>query len=472
MDLSAVRGATSDRRVRVAVDVMGGDHAPEEAVHGALIHARAHPEDDILLVGDEIRVRAIAGLELPDNISFVHASELVAMDEHAAANVRSKRDASINVAMKLVRDRRGRRGRDGGPHGRRRRGRDPPPAPGAGRRPARAGRPDGHRDRARSSSSTSAPRPTRPASSSTSTPRWARCSPSRSWASRTRGSPCSRSARRTARATPGSSGPPSCSQASDLNFIGNVEGKDLVEHMADVVVCDAVVGNVVIKFFEGLSGFIFGLLRKEFERKPFGPPAYLLMRPGIRRIRRIFDYELSGGSPLLGVNGHGDHHPRPGQAADDLVRRGRRRRGRPGRDSRGDRPDLRARAARRRRPRPKPAGVPTPPTSRRGGPVSGPALTIGSGVVRETVRLAALEVPGVLRVGRSGGLLRQRLAGSAVAVRLDGPQVSVRIAIVARPGQSLRSVAGHVRAAVIAALERQLGLVPGEVTVSVDGVGA
>jgi len=104
--------------------------------------------------------------------------------------------------------------------------------------------------------------------------------------------------------------------------------------------------------------------------------------------------------------------------------------------------------------------------------VSGPALTIGAGVVRETVRLAALEVPGVLRVGRSGGLVRQRLAGSAVSVRLDGPEVSVRIAIVARPGQSLRSIAGHVRAAVVAALERQLGLVPGEVTVSVDGVGA
>lgn len=104
--------------------------------------------------------------------------------------------------------------------------------------------------------------------------------------------------------------------------------------------------------------------------------------------------------------------------------------------------------------------------------MSGPALTIGAGVVRETVRLAALEVPGVLRVGRSGGLVRQRLAGSAVSVRRDGSEVSVRIAIVARPGQSLGSIAGHVRAAVVAALERQLGLVPGEVTVSVDGVGA
>ena len=51
---------------------------------------------------------------------------------------------------------------------------------------------------------------------------------------------------------------------TDLNFIGNVEGKDLTRQMADVVVCDAVLGNVVIKFFEGLSGFIFDLLRAEF----------------------------------------------------------------------------------------------------------------------------------------------------------------------------------------------------------------
>ncbi len=104
--------------------------------------------------------------------------------------------------------------------------------------------------------------------------------------------------------------------------------------------------------------------------------------------------------------------------------------------------------------------------------MSGPALTVGPGVVRETVRLAALEVPGVLRVGRSGGLLRQHLAGPPVAVQLAGSEVSVRIAIVALPGQALGALAGHVRAAVLAALERQLGLVPGEITVRIDGVGA
>jgi len=91
--------------------------------------------------------------------------------------------------------------------------------------------------------------------------------------------------------------------ASDLNFVGNVEGKDLTRLMADVIVCDAVLGNVVIKFFEGLSTYIFDLWRGEFERSLRGRLAYLLMRPGIGRIRKVFDYETAGGSPLLGVKG-------------------------------------------------------------------------------------------------------------------------------------------------------------------------
>ena len=90
---------------------------------------------------------------------------------------------------------------------------------------------------------------------------------------------------------------------TELTFVGNVEGKDLTRQMADVVVCDAVLGNVVIKFFEGLSGFIFDLWRTEFQGSLRGRLAYLLMRPSVRRIRTIFDYEKVGGSPLLGVRG-------------------------------------------------------------------------------------------------------------------------------------------------------------------------
>jgi glycerol-3-phosphate acyltransferase PlsX len=92
-------------------------------------------------------------------------------------------------------------------------------------------------------------------------------------------------------------------EASKLRFIGNVEGRDLPHHPADVVVCDASVGNVVMKFFEGLSQALFGMLETEFRRPPWGPIGYLFMRPGIRRIRRRLDYERLGGAPLLGVKG-------------------------------------------------------------------------------------------------------------------------------------------------------------------------
>jgi glycerol-3-phosphate acyltransferase PlsX len=91
--------------------------------------------------------------------------------------------------------------------------------------------------------------------------------------------------------------------ASTLRFVGNVEGRDLTKHTADVVVTDAVAGNVVIKFFEGLSQFIFDLWRREFRATWRGKLAYLLMRPSIGRIRSIFDYETHGGSLLLGVKG-------------------------------------------------------------------------------------------------------------------------------------------------------------------------
>jgi len=91
--------------------------------------------------------------------------------------------------------------------------------------------------------------------------------------------------------------------AAPLRFIGNVEGRDLPHHPADIIVCDAMVGNVVMKFFEGITSAMFGMLRAEFKRPPWGPLGYLFMRPGIARIRRRFDYERLGGSPLLGVDG-------------------------------------------------------------------------------------------------------------------------------------------------------------------------
>ena len=87
--------------VRVAVDAMGGDHGPSEVVPGALDHARAHPEDRVILVGDEATLRAITG-DLPPNVSIVAASQVIGMHEHPALALREKKDSSILVAMDLV----------------------------------------------------------------------------------------------------------------------------------------------------------------------------------------------------------------------------------------------------------------------------------------------------------------------------------------------------------------------------------
>src|SRR5262249_18289130 len=87
--------------VRLAVDAMGGDHGPEEVVPGAIAWAEDHPNDRLILVGDEATIMRIADT-LPLNASIVPASQVVGMDEHPALALREKKDASILVATDLV----------------------------------------------------------------------------------------------------------------------------------------------------------------------------------------------------------------------------------------------------------------------------------------------------------------------------------------------------------------------------------
>ncbi len=103
--------------------------------------------------------------------------------------------------------------------------------------------------------------------------------------------------------------------------------------------------------------------------------------------------------------------------------------------------------------------------------MSGPELTVGRGVIAELVGLAALEVPGVARVGRGGPAWRRLVGGPAVSVRIVDDRVRLRVWVVARPGQSLAALSDQIRTAVAATVERLLGLELGAVTVLVDGVG-
>ena len=302
MDLSVVRTPESNSSVRVAVDAMGGDHAPLENVQGALVYARRAPRDQLLLVGDPARIRAAAGGDLPSNVFIEPASQVVEMHEHPTRALREKKDASIVVAMDLVK-----RGRADAVV--------TPGHTGAGMAAAilKLGRLPGVDRPALAVQMVTDTGPfvlldigANPDSTPENLYQYAHMGSL--FAQNVLGVREPRVALLSIGEEKGK-GDARIQQAtqlldrSGLNFAGNVEGKDLVHHMADVVVCDAVLGNVTIKFFEGLSTFIFGLVQSEFRRPPRGPLAYLLMRPGIDRIRKIFDYEKLGGSPLLGVKG-------------------------------------------------------------------------------------------------------------------------------------------------------------------------
>jgi glycerol-3-phosphate acyltransferase PlsX len=89
----------------------------------------------------------------------------------------------------------------------------------------------------------------------------------------------------------------------DLNFIGNVEGHDLFRNHVDVVVCDGFVGNVVLKTCESLALAMFSMLRSELMANPRRKLGALLAQNAFRSIRRRLDPEGHGGAPLLGFNG-------------------------------------------------------------------------------------------------------------------------------------------------------------------------
>ena len=92
-------------------------------------------------------------------------------------------------------------------------------------------------------------------------------------------------------------------EKSALNFIGNIEARGIPEGVADVLVCDGFVGNVILKLTEGLAMSLFAQLKREFTSNTAAKIAASVLRPGLRRIRDRLDYKQYGGAPLLGIKG-------------------------------------------------------------------------------------------------------------------------------------------------------------------------
>jgi glycerol-3-phosphate acyltransferase PlsX len=95
---------------------------------------------------------------------------------------------------------------------------------------------------------------------------------------------------------------------SELNFIGNIEGREIIRGGCDVLVCDGFDGNLILKFYESVAEFVIGLLKREMK-------AHHADELRLDEIFKVLDYAEYGGAPLLGVNGvsiimHGSSPPR------------------------------------------------------------------------------------------------------------------------------------------------------------------
>jgi glycerol-3-phosphate acyltransferase PlsX len=109
---------------------------------------------------------------------------------------------------------------------------------------------------------------------------------------------------------------------TSLNFIGNVEGRDVMSGKADVVVCDGFIGNVVLKLSEAVAETIGLMIRENIGDNLIRKLGYFMMRPAFRALKRRIDYAEYGGAPLVGINGISiiSHGRSSGRAIKNAVR--------------------------------------------------------------------------------------------------------------------------------------------------------
>lgn len=290
-------------RARIAVDAMGGDHAPQEIVAGVLL-AAAEFDATILLVGDEARVRPLLRGPAADRVKVIHAPEAVAMDLTPSTAIRSCERTSLGVAVSLVKQGEADAVVSAGNSGaflaiamiklRTIEGVSRPAI--ATVWPALNGptvlldsganvdcRPEWLEQFAIMGSAYAK------AVLNVREPRVGILSVGEE---RSKGNQLVLEAARLLEVAP-------------VKFIGNVEGGDLFHNVADVIVADGFVGNVVLKTGEGLFADLAGVMRDTLLGGGFlTKVGTAMLAPALKRLRKRFDYETYGGAPLLGLRGN------------------------------------------------------------------------------------------------------------------------------------------------------------------------
>ena len=287
--------------MRVVVDAMGGDHGLQVVVEGAV--AAARDGRAVVLVGRESDITAeLTKYSGVSGIEVIHASEVIEMHEHPASAVRQKKDSSIVAGLRLIKEGKANAFFSAGNSG----------AVMAGalftlgriegvHRPAIGGvLPLLHGQVFLADIGANAD-----------------CDPQNLLQFAQMGAAYMEHVFGLKRPRVGliSNGEEETKgnalvqgtlpllKRSGLNFIGNVEGKDITRGAADVAVCDGFTGNVILKLAEGMQELILGLVREAIMSKPIYKIAGAILRPGLRAAGRRLDYAEYGGAPLIGVRG-------------------------------------------------------------------------------------------------------------------------------------------------------------------------
>jgi phosphate acyltransferase len=314
-------------RTRIAIDAMGGDFAPFSIVAGAVLAQKAYGDSvELTLVGDQPQIEAeLKNLGAPDlPIKIVHSSQVIGMGDEPAESVRKKPDSSIVLALNLQKE--------------------------------------GQCDAFISAGNTGAcmaasliilgrlPAVNRPAIAtffpsergrtlvldvgansdckainlyqfglmgaiyfsqmfSNQNPRVGLLSIGEE---KSKGNEVTIASHKLL-------------SAADLNFAGNIEGRDILKGKADVVICDGFVGNIILKFAESIDSFLGEIVRRQVRVNLLAKIGALLLQPAFKDLKKNLDYAEYGGAPLLGINGisiicHGGSTPKAMKNAVGMAR--------------------------------------------------------------------------------------------------------------------------------------------------------